>query len=198
MTKIKQDRSRGDNSARPNTIFDALLSSDLPASDKTVARLGDEANTIIGAGIVTTAWALTVALYYILADPRILSKVNAELSEAIPNISTPGAFNYEKIERLPYFRGCVKEGIRHSYGLTGRLGRVFHEPLVYKDWLIPSGTVVSMSTRDVNFDPDIFADPEQFKPERWMPGKSALKEGLTMEKYFLPFSSGPRMCLGIK
>jgi cytochrome P450 len=65
------------------TIFHELLESDLPPSEKGVQRLGDEAQTILGAGLETTAWALTVATFHILDNPNILKNLRYEIEQAI-------------------------------------------------------------------------------------------------------------------
>jgi cytochrome P450 len=125
-------------------------------------------------------------------------KLRAELYEAIRNVSAVNTFSFEKLERLPYLTGCIKEGIRLSYGLSGRITRVFNEPLIYKDWTIPPKTAVSMSITDVSFDEAIFESPRQYKPERWFAGAPKPADGSSLENYFVPFSKGSRMCLGIK
>ena len=118
------------------TIFHELLSSKLPEKDKTIDRLADEALSVVSAGGETTSWALTVATYYVLADPTILRRLRAELKDAMPNLNdeTPSAV----LEQLPYLNGVVKEGLRLSYGVCTRLQRAPHEPLVFstpeKDW----------------------------------------------------------------
>jgi cytochrome P450 len=43
----------------------------------------------------------------------------------------------------------------------------------------------------VHHDQSIFPEPDVFKPERWE-GEQAKQ----LEKYLVPFSKGPRMCLG--
>jgi hypothetical protein len=48
------------------TIFDEVLAGDLPPEEKNLHRLGNEAQTVMGAGLVTTAWALAHATFYIL------------------------------------------------------------------------------------------------------------------------------------
>jgi len=49
-----------------------------------------------------------------------------------------------------------------------------------------------VNTRDLLQDPRIFDEPETFKPERWLDTDSASK----LDKYFVPFSKGPRSCPG--
>lgn len=134
--------------------------------------------------------------YHILANQTVLSTLQKELKDAIPNISEESAFNYEKLERLPYLTGCVKEGIRISEPISGRLHRVFHDPLPYKAWNIPAETIVSMNVSDVTLDGDIFPQPKEYKPERWLSGAAKAPDGSSLETYLVSFSKGPRMCLG--
>lgn len=56
-----------------------------------------------------------------------------------------------------------------------------------------SKTIVSMGVLFPMKHRDAFENPTQFKPERWL-GENAK----ALEKYFVPFSKGPRSCLGIK
>jgi cytochrome P450 len=67
------------------TIFHEVLESDLPPEEKGLQRLGDEAQTIVGAGLETTAWALTHAAFYLINQPETLHKLQDELRTAIPN-----------------------------------------------------------------------------------------------------------------
>lgn len=118
------------------------------------------------------------------------------MKEAIPNVSESGAFNYEKLERLPFLTGCVKEGIRISDPVSGRLHRVFHEPLLYRNWEIPPETTVSMNVADVTLNDSVFPDAKDYNPERWLPGAAKAADGASLESYLVSFSKGPRMCLG--
>jgi cytochrome P450 len=43
--------------------------------------------------------------------------------------------------------------------------------------------------------PSIFPDPHTFNPERWLVGSEADRKRL--EGYLVPFSKGPRICLGM-
>ena len=60
-------------------------------------------------------------------------------------------------------------------------------------WLTLHQAGVSVSARFILKNPDIFPDPDQFKPERWLQPDS-----VKLEKYLVVFSKGPRSCLGIK
>jgi len=54
-------------------------------------------------------------------------------------------------------------------------------------------TTVSMGVLFPMKHSDAFENPEKFEPERWL-GENAK----ALDKYFVPFSKGPRSCLGIK
>ena len=102
------------------------------------------------------------------------------------------------------------------HGVTTRLPRVAHEPIRYKEWLIPPDvrdpdrrfimsnlliyfilikTPVSHCNYFVHMDPAIFPDPFEFKPERWI---EAQEQGVRLEQHLVSFGRGSRRCVGIK
>ncbi|KAI1258580.1 putative cytochrome P450 [Xylariaceae sp. FL1019] len=188
-----KDQTRAD-SPHP-TIFSELLGSDLPPQEKTLRRLGGEAQQLIGAGLETVSWAMTTAVFHLLNNPAILEKLRTELEEAIPDPADIPDSLY--LERLPYLSGCIKEGIRLSTGVSVRLPRISREkPMKYKDWVIPAGTPVSMTTLDVLYDDDVYPNPNVFVPERWLDNPRT-SNGDALSRYFVPFGKGPRMCIGL-
>jgi len=56
-------------------------------------------------------------------------------------------------------------------------------------------TPVSESNYFVHMDSAIFPQPESYDPERWI---RAAEEGFRLDRYFVAFSKGSRMCVGIK
>lgn len=91
----------------------------LPPDEKTLDRLGDEAATTVAAGTLTTAWTLSIAMYYLLTMPELLQKLKTELAAAIPDPSTNAPL--ATIENLPYLTAVVQEAIRLGYGGSGRV-----------------------------------------------------------------------------
>lgn len=85
VIRIKnQPKSNYQNSSYPTVFHEILYSSGLPESEKTVYRLRDEAQIIVAAGTATTSSTLSVATYYLLANPDILRKLKSELKSAFP------------------------------------------------------------------------------------------------------------------
>lgn len=124
------------------TLFHELLQGDVPATEKSVNRLVQEAQIVVSAGTETTAWCLSVISFHLLSNPSILERLRKELKEAIPGPDKP--VPVETIEQLPYLTACIQEGLRLSYGLSTRLPRVSPvDVMVFndgkKDWHIPPG-----------------------------------------------------------
>jgi len=61
------------------------------------------------------------------------------------------------------------------------------------DFAIKKGTVINYNPKAIFYDPDIFEDPEVFRPERWEHEHPSIS---TNELMSLGFSGGPRGCLG--
>jgi cytochrome P450 len=67
----------------------------------------------------------------------------------------------------------------------------------YKDYLIPAGTPVSMTSVDVHHDERIYPNSRSFIPERWLDNPKT-ENGSNLNRYFVAFGKGARSCLGIK
>ncbi|CZR52602.1 related to cytochrome P450 CYP3/CYP5/CYP6/CYP9 subfamilies [Phialocephala subalpina] len=174
------------------TIMHALLQSDLPPEERTAKRLWSEGLSVVGAGSETSANTLAVMHFHLLDNPNMLTKLRAELKEALPDGNAPIKLNV--VERLPYLTAVITEGLRLSSGVSSRLGRNLPgSSMRYKDFVIPAGTSVGMTPYLLNLDPNIFPEPTKFSPERWL-DKSTSKQ---LDKYMVAFSRGTRICLGI-
>lgn len=193
ITELKNGHSETLQKAKHPTLFNEMLNSDLPESEKTVLRLQQEAQVIIGAAILTTSWAMSVASFHLINTPDLARKLRAELVEAIPNPSNP--LDWQQLEQLPYLTGVVREGIRLAYGIASRIPRVAHRDVQFQDWTIPAGTPISMTIVDMNHNEDVFRGSFEFNPERWLGNPKY--HGNSLEKYFVGFGKGPRSCLGM-
>ncbi|KAJ6021661.1 cytochrome P450 [Penicillium herquei] len=156
------------------TIFDRLLTDNArrEASGKEIRllrfrELADECMGILNAGTELTATMLSYATYFWLKFPHVHSRVLEELA-SIQYVN--GRLPLQQLENLPYFTGFVKESLRYMPLVPGRLPRTvpLGEGLFVPSTkqTIPPGSVVGMSHLAIHFDPDIFEQPEDFRPER--------------------------------
>lgn len=89
------------------------------------------------------------------------------------------------------------EATRLSYGLSARNPRTHDKPVVYKEWVIPSNTIIAMTVPEISHDEEIFPDSYDYIPERWL-DEPKTTDGLPLERFLVSFGRGPRSCLGVK
>lgn len=67
------------------------------------------------------------------------------------------------------------------------------EDTIISGYKIPKGTVVNANVYQIHHDPDVWGDPETFRPERFLN-----PDGSCMQRHesFMPFSVGRRVCMG--
>ncbi len=189
LNEIPEEKKSQGPDRSERTIFHTLRDSDLPPEEKSLQRLCDEGEILLGAGSETTAKTSTTILFYLIENPTVLRRLRDELETVMPNAHAP--VSATTLENLPYFSAVISEGLRTSYGVTTRLPRVApSEALRYKNWVIPPGTPVSETCYFVLMNPMIFPEPEKFDPERW------IKDPM-LGKYLVNFGKGSRRCLGL-
>ncbi|RDW65806.1 cytochrome P450 [Aspergillus mulundensis] len=194
-----QNQDSGDKDTagtpRDTSVFRSVLSptSGLPAPERSTERLAREAIAIFGAGTITTVRTLNLICYYPLANRAMRDRLREELTPVMAGFPDGKLPTWQELERLPYLYAVVREGLRLSYGVMRRLPRVFSTPLQYKEWTIPAGAPVGMGAYSMHSDPEVYADPFSFVPERWL--GDAVDPRL--HRNWVAFSRGSRGCLGL-
>ncbi|KAF3763269.1 cytochrome P450 [Cryphonectria parasitica EP155] len=174
------------------TIVHEILDSKLPPHDKSFQRVFEDVSSVSGAGFETIGGALRLIFFHVFSDPEILQRLRAELDSA--KEKHPDVMELKVLEQLPYLTSTIMEGLRLSPGIATRMARIAPDrDLFYKDWRIPAGTPVGMTTILMHTDENLYPDPQSFKPERWVDGNG----GKNAEKAYAPFSKGTRMCIGM-
>jgi cytochrome P450 len=190
--KDKMDAGKIDPDARV-TIFQHLLTPDIVDGYvvPTVPQIKDESYSIVAAAADTTGNAMTVACFNICSQPDVYKKLVDELTTTFPDDS--GRLDFLTLEKLPYLTGVVKEAIRLSFGVPGRLPREVPEPgASFNGYNVPAGTIVGMSSWVMHRNEDIFPDAMKFDPERWLNPERARY----LDKYIVAFGKGTRQCVG--
>lgn len=134
---------------------------------------------------------MRMILYNVWSNPQILQRLRSELSSA--QLDSPPELR--ALEKLPYLTGVLLEAMRLSPALATRLQRVAPDrDVVYKNWLIPVGTPIGITTLDIHMDEELYPEPKRFNPDRWTDPESRKRA----EKVYAPFSRGSRICLGMQ
>jgi cytochrome P450 len=150
-------------------------------------QLRDEVMTLVLGGHETTALALTWTWYRLAQHPTAEARLHAELA-AVLGGRPPAAAD---ATRLPFTNAVVAEALR-LYPPVWALGREATEATTVGGYPLRKGTVVLLSPWAMHRDPRYFAEPDAFRPERWIDG---LAQWLPRFAYF-PFGGGPRQCIG--
>ncbi|GAO19175.1 uncharacterized protein UV8b_00540 [Ustilaginoidea virens] len=155
-------------------------------------ELTAEALTQLIAGSDTTSNSLCAILNYLVRNPGALDKLRREVDAAIPpGVDVP---TYDMVRRLDYLSWVIDETLRLH--CTSGIGLPRQVPpdspgVTICGHHFPPGTVLSVPTYTIHHSREIWGqDAEEFKPERWRHVTARQKNA------FIPFSHGPRACVG--
>lgn len=150
-----------------------------------------EVGAIINAGADTTSIALTNVVELLLHNPQHLHTHRQEINGVLDEDKVIAP--YDKVKNLPFLRACLDESLRISPPTSAGLPRRTppEGAQILGQW-IPGDTSASMTIYATPRDSEIFPDPEEYRPERWMNPEGRKR----LEPYFIPFSAGARACLG--
>ena len=166
-----------------------ILSMLLETTDEDGARLGDDelighVSVIFAAGHETSSNALCWTLLLLSQHPHVLGDLVDELDQVLKG----DAPRVDDLERLPLLERVVKESLRVLPPVPFN-HRVCAENSELGGFDVPRGTELLSSIYRTQRMPELFPEPERFRPARW--------EGLDPGPYaYNPFGTGPRMCIG--
>ncbi|KAK7683860.1 hypothetical protein QCA50_013238 [Cerrena zonata] len=156
---------KGDKFDTSNPTFSATVikqQQPLEMSEKEAAWL---AGAMFGAGSDTTGAALAVFTLAMILYPDVLKKAQAEVDSVVGRDRLP---TFADRDQLPYIRALVKEVLRWKPITPLGLARRAVEDDVYQGYFIPAGSIVMTNVWAMNLDTDIYENPTEFVPERYL------------------------------
>jgi cytochrome P450 len=140
-----------------------------PMNDR---ELRDELVTVVGAGHETTATGLAWALERLLRTPRKLARLRDSIAAG----------------KEDYLEAAVKETLRVRPVIVD-VARKLTAPAEIGDYELPAGTFVLPAIAALHYREDLYPEPDEFRPERFLDGKR--------DNYaWIPFGGGVRRCIG--
>ncbi len=150
-------------------------------------QIRSHALTFLLAGYETTALLLAWCWDMLAYHPCVQGRMQAEVDRVLGNrIPTP-----EDLSNLPYTRTVVKETLRLRPP-AWTIGRQALKDCEIGGQDIPAGATVLVSQWVMHHDPRFYADPQEFRPERW----SEIDKTSFPRFAFFPFGGGERVCIG--
>ncbi|XP_046632821.1 cytochrome P450 4c3-like isoform X2 [Daphnia pulicaria] len=151
----------------------------------------NEVTSMVTGGHDTTALAFTWFLYTIARHPEHQQLIVDELNAVFDDADRP--CTTQDLTELKYLECCIKESLR-LYPSIPFILRYLPEDLEIGDYTLPKGLTIGLSIFAMHHNPQVFPDPETFKPQRFLPENSVGRHPFA----FSPFSAGPRNCIGQK
>ncbi|MEU0374006.1 cytochrome P450 [Streptomyces sp. NPDC006283] len=146
----------------------------------------DELTTMLFAGTETTASVLSWALHHLAARPDVEQEVLEEIEKAVGDRPV----TFADIPQLPGITRVLDEVIR-MHGVVILMRRTI-EPVTLGGYHLPAETEVLISPYALHRNPDLYAEPDRFDPDRWLPEHVARRP----REHVVPFGAGNRKCIG--
>jgi cytochrome P450 len=166
--------------------------------------LDDEHTTYLGgilmeAGSDTTSSTLLSFLLAMLNNPEALKRAQEDVDRVCGTERSPTA---DDLDKLPYIEACMHEVLRWRPVAAGGIPHMLTQTDTYKGYVFPAGTMFFANTWAIHHDEDEYADPDTFKPDRWLRGnKYGTKESVVHDpseqrKTSYGWGAGRRICSG--
>jgi cytochrome P450 len=150
-------------------------------------QVRDEVLTMLAAGTQTTATTMAWALHVMSQRDDIQDHAYEEVREVLGN----DVVEYGHLDRLVYIRNLISETLR-LWPPAWLFSRRTAGEVRLGDHVLPPGAAVLFSPYAIHRDPELFADPDVFDPDRWLPERAKA----VPRTAFIPFGAGNRQCIG--
>jgi cytochrome P450 len=170
--EIALRRAEAGHEERDDVLSLLLGARDEEGEPMTDRELRDEMVTVIGAGHETTATGLAWAIERLTRNPRVLARLRESLAASEED----------------YMAATVKETLR-ARPVIADIARKLTAPATIGGYEFAAGTFVLPAIAALHYREDVFPEPEEFRPERFLDGKA--------DNYaWIPFGGGTRRCIG--
>ncbi|KAJ8045318.1 Cytochrome P450 3A24 [Holothuria leucospilota] len=142
------------------------------------------------AGYETTNTSLSFTSYLLATNPEVQAKLIEEVDKFT---LTRDDVCYDVLKEMEYLDACIKESLR-IYPSVAATERENDKGNVIKGLEIPKDVSVTIPIYAIHHDPDLWEEPEQFRPERF----NKENQDKIHPMAWLPFGAGPRICIGLR
>ncbi|KAJ9567498.1 hypothetical protein OSB04_003464 [Centaurea solstitialis] len=174
------------------SILEGASEEDFPGFDHDTV-IKSTCQQLLVAGLDTTSLTLTWALSLLLNNPKTLKTAQDEIDE---HVGRDRPVEESDLKNLVYLDAIIKETLRLYPAGPLSVPHESTEDCIVGGYSIPKGTRLLVNLWKLQRDPNIWFDPNEFRPERFL---TSHKDIDVKGKHFelLPFGSGRRMCPGI-
>lgn len=191
MKKIRSNM-KNNESEKPKNFMEALMN---PKNNLTDEEIRDEVNSVVLAAQDTSAIASSTTLLMLGMFKDVQHKVVEELYRVFGRTQDTPFIDYDKLSQLEYLEMVINEVMRLFPVVPFVVRQCDDEIILSNNYVIPVGASLIIPIIRIHRNEKYWGkDAEYFKPERFE--KKSFK---TIHPYaYLPFTKGPRMCLGYR
>ncbi|XP_075165710.1 cytochrome P450 4e2-like [Haematobia irritans] len=193
--KLEDKNKEGDDhcSKRKMAFLDNLLSCTIDDRPLTRQEIYEEVSTFMFEGHDTTTSALSFLIFLLSRHLGVQRKVYEEQC-SIMGCDEKGNATFQELTEMKYLDLVIKESQR-LYPSVPFVARHTEEEYNMNGKIIPDDTSLIVFIMSLGYREDVFPDPYRFNPERF-----DTTNGSDVHKpfEFVPFSAGPRNCIGQK
>ncbi|CAO3635478.1 unnamed protein product [Cunninghamella blakesleeana] len=195
ILKNQKVKSNIDDSEKD--ILTLMLESELSGQKVlTDSEIKSDLNIFFLAGHDTTANSLASAIYYLAKHQDMQQRAREEAISIFGDEPVNVFPTDDELKKLEYINQIIKETLRISGPVPHVSPRINAKDTILSGTFIPKNTPIAVSLFDIHHNSKVWENPYTFNPERFAGGGEAVqneREGLS----WLPFSSGPRICIGM-
>ncbi|GBF92856.1 cytochrome P450 chloroplastic [Raphidocelis subcapitata] len=155
-------------------------------------QLRDDLLSMLVAGHETTGSALTWTLYLLATNPDTMAAAQEEVDRVLGDAEMP---NLQQYGQLAYVMRAVCESMRLYPHPPVLLRRAKVPDVLPGGYEVVKGQDVMISVYNIHHSPAVWEDAEAFRPERF-PLDGPVPNEQNTEYRYIPFSGGPRKCVG--
>lgn len=190
LNYIESDSESDQGMKKRKAFLDMLLkATDENGKNLTNKDIQEEVDTFMFEGHDTTAAAMNWAVHLLGTHPEVQRKAQQELFEVFGESERP--VNTEDLKKLRYLECVIKEALR-LFPSVPFFARAICEDTKINGYRVPKGANAIIVTYALHRDPRYFPEPEEFRPERFMPENTIGRHPYA----YIPFSAGLRNCIG--
>nr|XP_027125050.1 flavonoid 3'-monooxygenase-like [Coffea arabica] len=147
------------------------------------------------AGTDTSSSTVEWAIAELIRNPKLLAQAQQELDAVI---GSNRLVTDADLPKLTFIQAIVKEAFRLHPSTPLSLPRMATENCEINGYFIPKGSTLLVNVWAIARDPDIWADPLEFRPERFLPGGEKPNVDIKGNDFeVIPFGAGRRICAGM-
>jgi len=184
MAEIARRRAASDNGA--DILAQLLSAKDEDGRALTDSEIRDELLSLIVSGFEATAFGFSWAFERILSHPRVYEKIQAELTEVLGK----GELDAAALPKLEYLDAAIREVLRNRPLAPIAGTRQVIGPAKVAGYALPRGTIVTNCAYLIMNRPELYPEPEVYRPERFLNSKDHPYD-------YPPVRGGTRRCVGM-